>query len=75
MGVSINKEILLFCQAPADLPSILTIYKNNEEKVVEVVANLNGTENSAEDIQKPYAQIGKLKLEVVLIKVSASLGI
>jgi hypothetical protein len=37
---------------------------------------LNETEKSAEDVEKLYAQIGKLKVEVnFLKKVSARLGI
>lgn len=53
MGVSINKEILLFCQAPADLPSILTIYKDNEEKlpVSIFVVNVEGVYNFIKDLK------------------------
>lgn len=41
-----------------------------------VFTNLNETEKSAEDVEKLYAQIGKLKVEVdFLKKVSARLGI
>lgn len=53
MGVSINKEILLFCQAPADLPSILTIYKDNDEKVpISIyVVNVEGVYNFIKDLK------------------------
>jgi transposase-like protein len=41
-----------------------------------VFTNLNETEKSTEDVKKLYAQIGKLKVEVDLLKkVSARLGI
>jgi hypothetical protein len=53
MGGLINKEILLFCQAPADLPSILTIYKENKERspIAIFVVNVEGVYNFIKDLK------------------------